>query len=97
MKKTAALTRRMLVGVALTLTACLALSGCGGKDGNNGKTADNSADYLGYWEFSGYDNGADKWPQAFIDLLYGDDKMIVNYREDGTCEVDVVGEVHDGT
>ena len=36
-------------------------------------------------------------PQAFIDLLYGDDKMIVNYREDGTCEVDVVDEVHDGT
>ena len=92
MKKTANLWRRMLVGIALMLTMCLALVGCGGGGGSA------ESKLIGYWELSGGTLEGEELDDEFIQMMKDwDAHMIIHFAEDGKCEVDMFGDVCDAT
>ena len=92
MKKTANLWRRMLVGIALMLTMCLALVGCGGGGGSA------ESKLIGYWELSGGTLEGEDLDDEFIQMMKDwDAHMIIHFAEDGKCEVDMFGDVCDAT
>lgn len=92
MKKTANLWRRMLVGIALMLTMCLALVGCGGGGGSA------ESKLIGYWELSGGTLEGEDLDDEFIQMMKDwDAHMIIHFAEDGKCEVDMFGDVYDAT
>lgn len=92
MKKTANLWRRMLVGIALMLTMCLALVGCGGGGGSA------ESKLIGYWELSGGTLEGEELDDELIQMMKDwDAHMIIHFAEDGKCEVDMFGDVCDAT
>lgn len=82
----------MLVGIALMLTMCLALVGCGGGGGSA------ESKLVGYWELSGGTLEGEELDDEFIQMMKDwDAHMIIHFAEDGKCEVDMFGDVYDAT
>ena len=89
--KTNKLWRRMLIGVSFVLAMVLALAGCG-------KSGPTEADYIGYWEVSGGTLYGEEYDAEMLQMMKDWGMVIViHLNKDGKAELDLFGEVVDGT
>ena len=89
--KTNNLWRRMLIGISFVLAMVLALAGCG-------KSGPTEADYIGYWEVSGGTLYGEEYDAEMLQMMKGWGMvMVIHLDKDGKAEMDLFGEVIDGT
>lgn len=89
--KTNNLWRRMLIGISFVLAMALVLAGCG-------KSGPAEADYIGYWEVSGGTLYGEEYDAEMLQMMKDWGMvMVIHLDKDGKAEMDLFGEVIDGT